>query len=223
VVAPDRERSAVGHGITLHQPLRKTKIEMKNGFQGYAISGTPADCIKMGLMEILAKKPDLVISGSNSGANVGVNINYSGTVAAAREAALYHVPAIAVSIKADGLMKYDDAADFTVRLAEDVFDKGLPSGTILNVNFPDISMKEVAGIRISRQATELYTEYLEERVDPRNRSYFWHGHVPKGNFNTPDVDAVALEENFISITPIKCDATDYSMIEALREWELSKD
>jgi len=223
VVAPDRERSAVGHGITLHQPLRKTKIEMNNGFQGYAISGTPADCIKMGLIEILDKRPDLVISGINAGANVGININYSGTVAAAKEAALYKVPAIAVSVKGDSLMDYDDAAHFTERLAQNVINKGLPFGTILNVNFPDIPMNEVSGVRISRQATALYSEYLEKRVDPRNRSYYWHGHVPQANINAPDVDASALDENFISITPIKCDTTDYSMLEELKGWRLGKE
>ena len=99
VVAPDRERSAVGHGITLYQPLRTNRVNINNGFTGYAVNGTPADCVKMGLMEILDSKPDMVISGINPGANVGVNINYSGTVAAAKEAALYNVPAIAVSIQ----------------------------------------------------------------------------------------------------------------------------
>jgi len=222
VVAPDRERSAVGHGITLHQPLRKTKIEVNNGFQGYAVSGTPADCIKMGLMEILDRKPDMVISGINLGANVGVNINYSGTVAAAREAALYQVPAIAVSIKGHAFMNYDDAAYFSLALAENVYKKGLPYGTILNVNIPDIPMEKVAGIRISRQATELYAEYLDKRTDPRNRTYYWHGLDTQTSFKNPDVDVVALNENYITITPLKCDTTDYSMIEVLKQWEIGK-
>lgn len=222
VIAPDRERSAVGHGITLHQPLRTTPIEVNNGFQGYAVSGTPADCIKMGLMEILDQKPDLVISGINLGANVGININYSGTVAAAKEAALYEVPAIAVSVKGEAFIKYEDAARFTFQLAEKVFKKGLPFGTILNVNFPDIPFEEVVGVRISSQATDLYTEYLEKRTDPRNRTYYWHGHVPQTPFNNPDVDAVALDDNYISITPIKCDMTDYNLLEDLKRWQLDK-
>lgn len=220
VVAPDRERSAVGHGITLHRPLRKTRLELNNGFYGYAVSGTPADCIKMSLMEILERKPDLVISGINLGANVGVNINYSGTVAAAREAALYQVPAIAVSMEGRAVMRYDDAARFTAELAEDVVRRGLPRGTILNVNFPDISMDDVAGIHISRQSTEIYDEYLEKRLDPRNHVYYWHGLDVKTSFKSPDVDAVALKENYISITPIKCDVTDYGMLEALKDWEI---
>jgi 5'-nucleotidase len=222
VVAPDRERSAVGHGITLHRPLRTTWIEVNNGFQGHAVSGTPADCIKLGLMEILDKRPDMVISGINLGANVGININYSGTVAAAKEAALYEVPAIAVSVQGQAAVNYDDAACFISQLAEHVFEKGLPFGTILNVNIPDIPMEKVAGIRISRQATELYTEYLDKRIDPRNRTYYWHGHVAQTPFKSPDADAVALDENYISITPIKCDMTDYSLLEDLKEWEIGK-
>lgn len=223
VVAPDRERSAVGHGITLHQPLRTTQIEVNNGFKGYAVSGTPADCIKLGLMEILDKKPDMVISGINLGANVGININYSGTVAAAREAALYEVPAIAVSVEGQTAADYDDSAAFISRLAEHVFQKGLPFGTILNVNIPDISIKEVAGIRISRQATDLYTEYLDKRIDPRNRTYYWHGHVPQIPLNNPEIDAVALDENYISITPIKCDMTDYSLLDDLKAWDFGEE
>lgn len=222
VVAPDRERSAVGHGITLHRPLRKTRVELYNGLQGYAVNGTPADCIKMGLMEILGKKPDVVVSGINLGANVGVNINYSGTVAAAREAALYQVPAIAISMQGQAAMNFDDAACFAVQLAEDVVRKGLPLGTILNVNIPDISMHAVSGVRISRQSTELYNEYLERRIDPRNRTYYWHGLDTQTSFNNPDVDSAALNENYISITPIKCDSTDYGMLEALKEWEIGK-
>lgn len=222
VVAPDRERSAVGHGITLFQPLRKTKIYVRDGLWGYAVSGTPVDCIKMGLIKILDKRPDLVISGINLGANVGININYSGTVAAAREAAIYKVPAIAVSVKGNELMDYDEAARFIAQLAENVFKNGLPFGTILNVNIPDMPMEEIAGIRISRQAIEEYTEYLEKRVDPRNRAYYWHGHVPQTSFDNLDFDAVALDKNYICITPIKCDMTDYSLLEELKGWEIGK-
>ena len=220
VVAPDRERSAVGHGITLHQPLRAEKMNVNNGCTGYAVNGTPADCVKIGMIEILDKKPDMVISGINHGANVGVNINYSGTVAAAREAALYQIPAIAVSIKGYQHVSYDTAADFTAFLADHVYKKGLPSGTILNVNIPDLSLSEIKGIRISRQGTEFYEEYFDKRIDPRNHTYYWHGYDSPVSFNNPDIDGAALEENFISITPIKCDMTDYAMIEELKRWNI---
>ncbi len=145
VVAPDRERSAVGHGITLHRPLRTARVQVNGGGMGYAVEGTPVDCVKIGLMEILDEKPDMVISGINPGANVGVNINYSGTVAAAKEAALYKVPAIAVSIQGRTDDAYDFAASFTRTLAEHVYKKGLPFGTFLNVNVPDIPRKNGCG------------------------------------------------------------------------------
>ena len=220
VVAPDRERSAVGHGITLHQPLRTTKITVNNGCQGYAVNGTPVDCIKIGLMEILDVKPDMVISGINPGANVGVNINYSGTVAAAKEATLYKVPAISVSIQGHKTSAYDYAALFTATLAENVYEKGLPFGTFLNVNIPDIPENKIQGVRISRQETALYNEFIEKRVDPRNRTYYWHGTDGQTSLNTPESDGTALNENFISITPIQCDATDYAMIEELKGWDI---
>jgi 5'-nucleotidase len=220
VVAPDRERSAVGHGITLHHPLRTTRIKVNNGYPGYAVDGTPADCIKIGLMEILDFRPDMVISGINPGANIGVNINYSGTVAAAKEAALYKVPAISVSIAGHKISGYDYAAMFTAKLADNVYEKGLPVGTFLNVNIPDIPETQIAGIRISRQETSLNNEYVDKRVDPRNRIYYWHGTDAGTSFNTPESDGAAINENFISITPIQCDATDYSMLKKLRQWNL---
>jgi len=220
VVAPDRERSAVGHGITLHEPLRANRIEINKGCPGYAVNGTPADCIKIGIIEILDSKPDLVISGINPSANVGINIHYSGTVAAAKEAAFYRVPAIAVSIQGNQQNNYDDVSFFIKELAENVLEKGLPFGTILNVNIPDIPMDTVAGVRISRQGTALYDEYMDKRTDPRNRTYYWHGFESQLSFSNPDIDGAALEENYISVTPIKCDTTDYKMIEELKKWKI---
>ena len=220
VVAPDRERSAVGHGITLHQPLRATRVKTDNGCYGYAVNGTPVDCIKISLMEILDNKPDLVISGINLGANVGVNINYSGTVAAAKEASLYQLPAMAVSMKGYQSATFEEAALFTAYLAENILNHGLPSGTILNVNIPDIPMNRIKGVRISSQGTMHYAEYIEKRIDPRNRVYYWHGHDTQTSVNDPELDVAALDENFISITPIKCDMTDYSALEDLKRWEI---
>ena len=220
VVAPDRERSAVGHGITLHQPLRATRIKMDNGCFGYAVNGTPVDCIKISLMEILDVKPDLVISGINLGANVGVNINYSGTVAAAKEASLYQLPAMAVSMQGYQSATFEEAALFTAHLAGNILKYGLPSGTILNVNIPDIPMNGIKGVRISSQGTVFYDEYIEKRIDPRNRVYYWHGHDTQTSVHDPGLDIAALVDNFISITPIKCDMTDYRTLEELKRWEI---
>lgn len=220
VIAPDREQSAVGHGITLDEPLRAKRVFVNHAFQGYAVSGTPADCIKMGLLEILKSKPDIVISGINPGANVGVNVNYSGTVAAAKEAALYGILAIAASIHSREVQNYDEAAAFIAQLAEDVYASGLPFGTFLNVNIPHRSFAEIAGIRISRLDMDFFPEYFEKRTDPQARAYYWQGcdSLPSGK--STDIDGSALCADYISITPIKCDQTDYRVLEDMKGWKI---
>ncbi len=219
VIAPDREQSAIGHAITLNEPLRANKVSINGAFQGYAVSGTPADCIKMGVLEILDSKPDMVISGMNPGANVGVNINYSGTVAAAKEATLYGILAMAVSIHSRDAQYYDEAAIFIAKLAEQLYVDRLPFGTFLNVNIPNRPLKEIAGIRISRLDLEFFPEFIDKRLDPRKRTYYWQGcdSLPAGK--STDIDGSALCEDFISITPIKCDQTDYSVLEDMKGWE----
>ncbi|UCD79551.1 MAG: 5'/3'-nucleotidase SurE [Desulfobacterales bacterium] len=222
VVAPDRERSAIGHAITLHQPLRAARFSLNGEYGGYAVNGTPADCIKLGILEILPTRPDVVVSGINPGANVGANLNYSGTVAAAKEAALCGTIGIAVSIVGPIVEFYDDAALFVARLSEAVYKRGLPFGTFLNVNLPNLPLKKIAGVRISRQGVELLSDYVEKRLDPRNRTYYWQGEDRQSFGNDPQVDGVALAQNFISITPVKCDMTDYSVMENLASWGLDE-
>jgi 5'-nucleotidase len=220
VIAPDRERSAVGHGITLHEPLRAYQVSVNGCNHGYAVSGTPADCIKLGLLEILKDKPDLVISGINPGANVGININYSGTVSAAREAALFGLLAIAVSMDGEPNGNYADGARFAEKVAHEVAQRGLPVGTLLNVNIPNVPAEEIKGVRISRQGTHLSEEFIEKRKDPRNRTYYWQGCEKEIQYAHQDIDGAVLKQSYISITPIKCDATDYSTIEYLKTWPL---
>jgi len=222
VVAPDRERSAVGHGITLNEPLRLEKVEVNGGFQGYAVSGTPVDCIRLGILEILDTKPDLAVSGINPGINVGIDINYSGTVAAAREAALYGVPAIALSIQGREERHYEAAARVAEVLAEIIFKNGLPHGTILNVNLPDITTRKIAGVMISRQGIPVFSDCFDKRVDPRNKTYYWQGSEFKAVFSHPDMDGAALENDYISITPIQSDMTDYTTMDSLKSWDIEK-
>jgi len=221
VVAPDRERSAVGHGITIHQPLRFEKISVSEGHSGYALNGTPADCIKLGILEIFDKKPDMVISGINPGANVGININYSGTVAAAREAALYGVAAIAASKEGLDHRHYEEMADFIEKLTEKLINAPLSPGTFLNVNFPDIPFRKSRGVLVNRHGTDILDEYFEVRTDTRERQYYWHGCHTKNNFEHDDVDNTAISEKYISITPIKCDVTDYNAINELKKWGIT--
>ena len=222
VVAPDRERSAIGHAITLNQPLRAIRVSLNGGYSGYSVNGTPADCIKLAIAEILPARPDVVVAGINPGANVGANLNYSGTVAAAKEAALGGTIGIAVSIEGQNADYYDDAALFVTHLCDTVHAKGLPFGTFLNVNIPNRPLKEIAGVRISRQGVGLLSEYVEKRKDPRNRTYYWQGRDMQSFGEDPEIDGAALGQNFISITPVKCDMTDYHVLEDLRNWDFSK-
>jgi 5'-nucleotidase len=220
VVAPDRERSAVGHGITLHTPLRATPVYVNGKGPFFSVTGTPADCIKLGLIELLDERPDMVVSGINPGANVGGNINYSGTVAGAKEAALYGIKAIAVSIKGPDCAYYDDAAEFIEKIADRLIQNGLPSGTFLNINLPNMAVKETKGIRICRQGTRFFDEYFKKRKDPREQAYYWHGSYSDPVDEDPDIDGQAICDDYISITPIKCDMTDYRLMEELKNWTL---
>jgi 5'-nucleotidase len=219
VIAPDRERTAVSHAITLHQPLRANPVAFNGGSKGYAVNGTPADCVKLGVLEILGRQPDLVVSGINPGANVGVNINYSGTVAAAREAALGGIPAIAASIETGAPYAYEAAAGFIAGLVGLIARRGLSPRTFLNVNFPNASWQDIAGVRISRHGLSLFKDYMEKRTDPRQRTYYWQGTDRQVFEDDPEIDGTALRRRFISITPIKCDMTDYEALNELRRWD----
>jgi 5'-nucleotidase len=220
VVAPDRERTAASHAITLHAPIRINKISINGGGSAYAVSGTPADCIKLAVTEILDGKPDLAISGINPGANIGVDINYSGTFAAAREATFYGIPAMAVSIAGKAPSFYEDAAYFTRNFSEMILEKGLPKGTLLNINIPDLPMKQLRGARFCKQHTGLLSGGIEKRMDPRNRAYYWYGNNTPITDDDPELDAVVLFNDYISITPIKCDMTDYPFFQTLKGWDI---
>ena len=218
VVAPDRERSAVGHGITLNEPLR-IRPDRINGYGGgYSVTGTPADCVRLGIRELCAQKPDMVISGVNPGSNVGVNIHYSGTVSAAKEAALHKVAAIAVSVESDLEDLMQGAADFVARLILTHTPWPLPAHTVLNVNYPDTDGAAVRGVRVCRQSVDLAPEAFEKRLDPRNGPYYWYGAAPGGNSEAPDFDQGALTRKYITLTPVTCDVTDHQTLDALRQW-----
>jgi len=219
VVAPHKERSAVGHSITLTSPLRLTKVETNGGW-GYAVNGTPADCVKLAVLEILETRPDMVISGINPGANVGINLNYSGTVSAAKEAALMGIPAIAVSQDPPTNHEYGVAAGFVGSLISRVITEGLPSGTFLNVNIPNCPAEEIEGVRITRQAMSRLKETFHKRTDPRDQSYYWQGIETQVFAHGQDTDGTALCEKCISITPVHCDMTDYQAMEHLKNWDI---
>lgn len=220
VVAPERERSAVGHGITLHKPLRAHKTLVDGGGQGWAVTGTPADCVKLSMIELLDERPDLVISGINPGANTGVDMNYSGTVAAAKEASLYQVPALAVSVVRCDQPPYERAAQFVHRIVPLILSRGLPPGVFLNVNVPEIADSVHPDVKITHQGCDIYSECFEKRRDPRNRVYYWQGYESQPIYTRSDSDGAVLSAGKISITPVRCDMTDYDMLEELKQWDI---
>ncbi|MCK5244900.1 MAG: 5'/3'-nucleotidase SurE [Desulfobacterales bacterium] len=216
VVAPDGERSAAAHAITLHLPLILDRIEKDGRLFGYSISGTPADCVKLAVQELLPDRPDIVISGINPGPNVGINLHYSGTVSAAKEAALLGISAIAVSINSpDGHL--ETAARFTRDLANFVRKEGLPHGIFLNVNIPDL--EQIGGVRITKQGISGIEEAFYRRTDPKNRTYFWQGSQTRFTDHDKETDGHSLSENLVSITPIRCDMTDHDEIKRLKHLE----
>jgi len=217
VVAPDRERSAVGHSLTLHSPLRAEEIQP--GI--FAVDGTPTDCVHLGIHGLLGERPDLVVSGINKGGNMGDDITYSGTVCAAMEATLMGVPAFAVSLVSDSFLPQDFAlaARFAARLTEILAQNKLPSDTFFNVNVPGAGYK---GVRVTRQGKRIYEDVLVEKEDPRGRKYYWIGGGELGFHDTEGTDFNAVHAGYISITPLHLDLTNYRSFQALSGWGLEQ-
>lgn len=216
VVAPDRERSAVGHALTLHAPLRAESL--RDGWM--AVDGTPTDCVNLGIHGLLERRPDLVVSGINRGGNLGDDITYSGTVAAAMEATLMGVPAFAISL-VEGpypLEAFFPAARVAARVAQMILDQGLPADTFLNVNVPRNWTGEVV---FTRQGKRLYNEVVVENVDPRGRKYYWIGGGELGFEDAPGSDFYAVQRGSVSVSPLHLDLTNYRALDALAGWQLS--
>ncbi len=218
VVAPDRERSATSHSLTVHLPLRT--FQQSPGF--FSVDGTPTDAVMVGVHKILKRKPDLLVSGINRGANLGEDVHYSGTVAAALEAAIMGIPAIAVSVvgSPEGEFIFEPAARFALKLARRVLKEGLPPGVVLNVNVPNKPSKKIRGVEVTSLGKHNYGDVIVEKIDPRGRPYFWIGGDPRRFEDRPGSDCNAFLKNKISITPIQVDLTDYRFHQRLKEWKL---
>jgi 5'-nucleotidase len=218
VVAPDKQRSAVGHAITMNYPLRAIPFRKNGKFFGYATDGTPADAVKLGVRCLLKSPPDMVVSGINHGSNTAINIIYSGTVSAATEGTILGIPSIAVSLTTYDEPDFTYAAEFTARLVQLVARRGLPEGTLLNVNVPPVRATEIAGVVLTRQGKSTWNDTFDVRRDPANREYFWL----TGRMNlvdtSPDVDEVAVRRNLVSVTPIHYDLTDLKAMDAMNSW-----
>ena len=227
VVAPEREQSTMGHALTLHKPVRLFNIKKEKGMEQYALSGTPADCVYMGIRYVLKKYPDLIVSGINNGVNVGNDIYYSGTVAAAREGAVLNIPAIAVSLDYHHVPgtkpspMFDDCADYMVGLVRETLARGLPSHGMLNVNFPNLPFKKIKGTVVSRQGFRMYTDSVSVKYDSRGKGYYWLGGKYAGFKPIPGSDCEVLDKGYISVTPCRLDITQYDFLESLGEWNLA--
>jgi len=221
VVAPESEMSAVGHAITLSDPLRVTEVERNGGLFGYALNGTPADCVKLAVRSLLKKFPDMVISGINRGANTGTNIIYSGTVSAATEGTILGVPSIAVSRDNFVGPNFSVAASFTRKLARHVREKGLPPGTLLNVNVPNLPREEIEGVDIVPQGKSRVVESFDKRMDPRHHTYYWQAGEMVIIEEDRGKDCWAIRHKRISVTPIHFDLTDYQSLEVIRDWKIA--
>ncbi len=221
VVAPDSERSSVGHAITLSHPIVYKKVKRHRKFFGYAVRGTPADCVKFALGVLLKKKPDVVISGINLGANDGCSVFYSGTVAGAREGALLGIPAIAVSLAEFFNPNFSYAAKCTVKLVKALLKTKIPSGTFFNVNVPNLPASRIRGIIMTRQGIEPIHSSFHKRTDPNLREYYWmSGKSPVKPSNT-NFDTYALNNRYVTVTPVSSDSTDYNYLNTTKKLHIN--
>lgn len=215
-VAPDQERSAASHSLTLHRPLRVKKIKPNV----YSVDGTPTDCITIAVKELLPREPDLIVSGINKGANLGDDVHYSGTVSAAVEGGIMGINSVAISLMTRDDGHYETAAAFAVKISREVLKRGLPPGVILNVNVPNVAAKQIRGYQFTKQGKRNYGDIIAERIDPRGRKYYWIGGDEFGFENILNSDCNAVLANIISITPIRVNLTDHASLENLRHWKL---
>ncbi|MCC5909871.1 MAG: 5'/3'-nucleotidase SurE [Clostridiaceae bacterium] len=220
VVAPNSERSATGHAITLHQPLRVEKVKFfDTPIEAYSISGTPADCIKLGVEALLKdRKPDIVISGINNGPNLGTDVIYSGTVSAAVEAAIMEIPSIAISMGTTEITQYNDAAKFVCQIVNQIMNNRDLIDTIININYPTCSREEIKGVKVTTLGVRKYENTFIERKDPRGNSYYWTSGIVAEIEQNQNSDIIALKNNYISITPIDFDLTHFNTFEKIKEW-----
>lgn len=213
VFAPDRDQSAASHALSLYRPLRMEEISLNT----YSVDGTPTDCVNLAVNGILKdKKPDLVVSGINKGENLGDDITYSGTVSAAIEGTLLEIPSIAVSVVNKNGFRFDTASYYVLMIAKYILRRGLPMGTFINLNVPSLPKEEIVGIKVTRQGKRVYGEPIVENVDPRGRKYYWIGGNELGFLDIENSDIIAVNQGYVSVTPIKLDLTNYDFLERLK-------
>jgi len=222
VVAPATEQSAAGHSVTLLNPLLVSEIFEDDGQTpiGWAVEGRPADCVKLALLELLPEPPDVIVSGLNAGSNAGINVLYSGTVAAAIEGAFFGRTAIAVSLEYDQKIRdFPTAARHARAVIEQILAKNPAEGSLFNVNIPVLERGPVKGVKVLPQNVTPYSEQYHRRVNPHGRMYFWTSPEFVCPSPHPDTDVTALEEGYITVTPLKFDLTDAVRLQELQSWQ----
>ncbi|MBV6479550.1 MAG: 5'-nucleotidase SurE [Ignavibacteria bacterium] len=221
VVAPHTQQSAVGHAVTVSNPIRVRKNLIDKNFYGFAVEGSPADSVKLAVRNLLkGRKIDLLLSGINHGSNTAINIIYSGTVSAATEGTILGIPSIAVSLASYTFNDFSASAVFAAKLSKYVLKKGLPKGTLLNVNVPAVKKEKIKGVLMTMQGKSVWDDHYESRLDPNKREYFWLTGKMKILDKNNSCDEIAVNENYISVTPVHYDLTDYVTLEKIKSWKI---
>ena len=218
VVAPASVQSAAAHAITIRHPLICHRVHVGGRFHGTSVEGSPADCVKLAVHSLLPQRPDLVVSGINAGANVGIHVLYSGTVAAAAEGAILGLPAIAVSLEYSAEMDFDRAGAIARQVIDRIIERGLAPGHLYNVNIPALRAGWPRGVRVAPQSTLGLDEHFIQRADPNGRDYYWLSGEFGDSSGERDTDLCLLREGYVTVTPLQFDLTHVSRLSAMRDW-----
>ncbi len=220
LVAPAVEQSGVGHSITFLTPLVVREVYEGDRLRGWAVEGSPADCVKLGLFEFCPRRPDLVVSGINAGLNAGINVLYSGTVAAAIEGAFFEITSIAVSLEYDEHARYDRAAELACQVIQQILPQQSAGHVLYNLNIPLAALQGTPQLRVVPMSVARYGEQFERRIDPRGRSYYWAANDAQPPDGLGDSDLTALREGFVTLTPLNYDLTHQRRLEEMRHWTI---
>ena len=222
VIAPDSNRSAIGRGITIHNPLHVEDVRLADGSPALATDGTPVDCVRLAMLGLLdGGPPDVIVSGINLGVNLGDDVTYSGTVASAMEATLQGIPAFAISVAGNEGVDFGAASACARRLAREVLRRGLPQDTLLNINVPNLPLNVIRGWAVTRQGRRVYSETVVRKTDPRGNAYYWIGGASCTWRRDAETDYEAMEKGWVSLTPLHLDLTNHRALDEFRGWGLS--
>jgi len=220
VLAPATEQSGVGHSVTFLSPLICKEVYEGDRRRGWAVEGSPADCVRIGVFELCPRRPNLVVSGVNYGSNAGINVLYSGTVAAAIEGAFFGITSVAVSLAWDEHAQFDKAAAMACRIIEQILQRKKPGPQLYNLNIPTAAMNGPTKVRVAPMGVELHGEHYDKRIDPRGRAYYWATNDPPPQPGEKETDLTALQKGYVTLTPLDFDMTKRPVLEEMSDWDL---